>query len=289
MTKTTKGAAVRTAATDLLFDAAGSFLFALGTQCFSAPNQIAPGGVSGAAILINHLTGLPISMLVLAMNVPLLVLAMLFLGRRFSLRTIKSVLVLTFMLQITDGIAYYEGETILAALFGGVLAGAGLGLVFMRSSTTGGTDIVARLIQRVMPTVSVGKLLLAVDGCVLLAAALVYKNIENALYALVSIFAATRLIDSILYGLDMGKVLMIVTQRHQETADRISERIGRGCTFLEGKGAYTGQGRPVLLCAVRKSQVYEVKKVVFDTDPAAFIMAVEANEIIGTGFKEARL
>lgn len=271
---------------DILFDIAGSFCIAVGTQLFSAPNQIAPGGVSGVAILINYLTGLPISALVLAINIPLLVLAWFFLGHRFAGRTIKSVLILTAMLEITENtLPQYHGDTFLAALYGGVIGGIGLALVFMRSSTTGGTDIVARLIQMKLPHVSVGKLLLAVDGCVLLAAALVYKNVENALFALISIFASSRLVDSIVYGLDMGNVMMIVSEQHDQISAKIIEQLNRSATLLEGIGTYTGQRRPVLMCAIRKSQMFEVKQIVFDIDPKAFIMAMEANEIFGEGFK----
>lgn len=282
-----KAGKFRSTATDIAFDVAGSLLYAVGTQAFSAPNNIAPGGVSGISILINYVFGLPISMMVLFLNIPLMILALLYLGRGFSIRTIKSVMILTAMLTVTENMVHYQGETILAALFGGAICGTGLALIFMRSSTTGGSDIVVRLIQRKKPNLPVGKLLLAVDGFVLLAAALVYKSIENALFALISIFTATRLIDSILYGLDTGKVLLIVSQKHEETATYITARLERGCTFLEGKGAYTHQNRPVILCAVRKNQVYEVKRLVYEIDPTAFIMAMEANEIIGNGFKGA--
>jgi len=278
----------KTFAADLVFDLAGCFLIALGTQMFNAPNQIAPGGVTGIAIIINYLTDLPISLLVLSMNVPLLILAWFFLGKQYSLKTVKTVLILTAMLEVVEiwGLTY-QGDTILAALYGGVLGGIGVTLVLMRGSTTGGSNVMAYLIQRKVRSVPVGRLMFAVDGIVLLSAAAVYQNIETALFAMITIFTQARVIDSILYGLDMGKVLMIVTDAPDVVAARIVEEINRGCTLIEGTGAYTKQERMVLLCAVRKNQVYQAKQVVLGVDPSAFIMAMEANQIIGKGFKDA--
>jgi uncharacterized membrane-anchored protein YitT (DUF2179 family) len=182
---------------------------------------------------------------------------------------------------------YYEGETILAALYGGILMGTGIALIFMRASTTGGTDIIARLIQQKLPGVPVGRLLLLVDGFVLLTAAIAYRTVESALYAVIAIFVSSRAIDSLLYGLDMRKVLMIVTSYEcwEEIVGQIGEEVGRGSTLLEAKGSYSKTGRPVLLCAVRRGQVFEVKRIVYQNDPGAFVIALEASEVIGEGFK----
>lgn len=167
-----------------------------------------------------------------------------------------------------------------------MLEGISLALVFTRSTTTGGSDLVSRLIQLKYPHFSVGRLLLMIDGVVLVASAIVYQNIENALYGLIVIFTSTRVIDSILYGLDAGKVMLIISERYTEIAGRIGEELERGCTFLEGRGSYTQKSRPVMLCAVRKAQFVEVKKIVRAVDPGAFMLALEANEIIGEGFKD---
>ncbi len=271
---------------DTLFDIAGCAFLAIGTQIFDAPNNIAPGGVTGICILINHLTGLPISVLNFAINVPLLILAFLFLGKRFTVKTLRSVLIFTAVLSLVEAyIPPYHGEMILAALYGGVLSGLGLGLVFMRSSTTGGSDIVVRLAQKRAPGISIGKLMLMFDGCVLICAAIVYANVNSALYALICIFASSRMVDSILYGLDVGKVLMIISERHEELPPLIFKHLGRGCTILEGRGSYTDKDRPVLLSAVRKSQYYELKRIIHQLDPHAFMVVLEAGEILGEGFK----
>jgi uncharacterized membrane-anchored protein YitT (DUF2179 family) len=235
---------------------------------------------------VEYLTGFPISVMTLILNVPLLLMAWFFLGKRFTLRTMLTVGIVSVMLELASRIDIpYRGELVLAALFGGVLEGIGLGLVFIRGSTTGGTDIASRLIQLKFPHVSVGRLMLTVDACVLLASAIVYGNIENALFGLVAIFTSTSIIDNLLYGMDTGRVLMIISQREQEIARAISEQLERGCTFLQGRGAYTGADRPVLLCVVRKNQFYRVKKLVYTIDPTAFVMTMEATEVIGEGFK----
>jgi len=274
-------------ALDLLYDLGGCALYAVGTQVFNAPANIAPGGITGISILANYLLGAPISLVSFVINIPLLIAALFFLGRRFTLRTAKTVLIMTLMLELAGRfVPAYTGEIILAALAGGVLAGVGLALVFMRGSTTGGTDIIARLIQKKRPDMAVGRLLLILDAVVLLMAAVIYRNIESALFALVGIFTRTQVLDSILFGLDMGKVLMIVTEKPREMAVAINARIGRGCTLLDGRGSYTMQDRPVLLCVVRKNQYYDLKRLCGAVDPDAFVIAMQADEIIGKGFKE---
>lgn len=276
----------KTLVVDVAFDIAGCVLFALGLMCFSSPNNIAPGGVSGISIMIHYLFGIPVSALVMLFNIPLLILAWVMLGREFTLKTLKSVVIFTVMLEIASFLPEYRGNPILAALYGGVLQGFGMALVFMRSSTTGGSDIVSRLIQLKFPAFSVGRLLLCVDGFVLVAAAAVYQNIENALYGLIAIFSSTTIIDRLLYGLDTGKLMMIMTTKPDEISRAVIDRLGRSCTMLDGKGSFTRREQPVLLCVVRKAQYFELKRIVHQADPAAFVIAMEAGEVIGNGFKD---
>ena len=272
-------------AVDILFDFVGSFICSTGLQCFSAPNNIAPGGVTGLGIIVNYLTGINLSALTFLINVPLLALAWFFLGRYFTINTLKSVVIFSITLEICGHLPVYEGEIMLAAIYGGVLSGIGLALVFMRGSTTGGTDIASRLIQLKFPGLSIGRLMLIVDGFILLIAAVVYRNVENALYGLITIFTTTRMIDSILYGLDTGKVMMVVSRQPEEIASAIITQLNRGCTFLQARGSYTKEDRPVLLCAVRKGEFHNLKRLVYSIDPGAFLLALEANEILGEGFK----
>lgn len=278
---------LKTLLTDLLFDVVGSFLFAISIQTFSAPNNLAPGGVSGAAILLNDLFGWSISVVNLAFNVPLLLMAWFLLGHKFTINTLKSVLVMTVMLELCAGLPIYQGDLVLASLCAGVLQGVGLALVFMRGSTTGGADVASRLLQLRFPHISMGQMIIAIDAVVLGASAIVYHKIENALYAMIIIFVCGRIIDSLLYGLDMGTVMMIISSKPDAIAKRVHDELDRGCTVLSGSGSYTSEERPVLLIAVRKQQYTALKRIVHAADRYAFMFALEATEIIGEGFKDS--
>ena len=271
---------------DLLYTVAGAAILAVGVSCFVGPAQIAPGGVSGLSILVNFLTDLPVGAVNLAFNIPLILLAWKFLGRRFTLRTLVTVLIQSVLMDvITLWIPVYTGERIMAALFGGVASGVGLALVFMRGSTTGGTDIVSRLLQLRYRHLSIGRLLFSVDVVVLLLSVAVFRNIEAGLYGMIAIFASGKVLDNILYGLDTGKVLLVVSGKNQEIAARIRETLKRGVTFLHGSGAWSGAERQVLLCAVRAQQCYRVEEIVRGVDKEAFVIVLEATEIAGEGFR----
>ena len=271
---------------DVLYDAVGGVVFAVGLGCFVGPAQIAPGGVSGLSIIVNYLTGLPVGSLNMAINVPLLLLAWRFLGRRFTLKTLRSVFVQSVMIDLAGlWLPVYTGDRIMAALFGGVAIGAGLAPVFMRGSTTGGTDIVSRLIQLRFRHVSIGKLLFMVDTLVLLLSVAVFRNIETGLYGMITIYTSNRVLDGILYGLDTGKVVLVISDKNRQIAREVMDRLERGATFLQGSGAWSGQERLVLLCVVRAVQCYKVEEIVRAADPDAFLIVMEANQIAGEGFR----
>ena len=278
--------ALREGVLDITFDIIGSLLFAIGVQVFSSPNNIAPGGVTGLSVVLNYLTGVSIGLYVFVLNIPLLILALVFLGKRFTLKTLKTVLIMSVLLDLsTYFIMPYYGDPILASLYAGVLQGAGLAIIFVRGGTTGGSDIAAKLLQLKSPGFSVGRLMLIVDAFVLATAAIVYQNIENALYGLIAIFACTRIIDGVLYGLDTGKVLMVFSKEHERITKTVLQDLGRGCTRLKAEGSYTGEDRPVLLCAVRKGEFTRLKQLVRSIDETAFVVALDASEIKGEGFR----
>ena len=276
---------VKTTLIDILFDIIGCTALSISIQCFSAPNNIAPGGISGISIMLNYLFGWRISILSLVLNIPLLIMAWLMLGRSFTVRTVKTVAIMTIILELCSYLPPYSGNIILVVLCGGVLEGAGLALVFMRSSTTGGTDVASRLIQVKFPDLPMGRGMLLVDGMVLTLSVFVYGKIENALLGMVLIYTATHMIDSLLYGRDVGKVIMIISREHEELVRRIDIELERGCTLLSAKGGYTGEQRPVLMCAVRRNQYFALKRLVKQIDNTAFVVTMEAGEVLGEGFK----
>ncbi len=271
---------------DVLYDGAGGAVFAIGLGCFVGPAQIAPGGVSGLSIIINYLTGLPVGSLNMGINIPLLLLAWRFLGRRFTLKTLRSVFIQSVMIDLVGlWLPVYAGDRIMSALFGGVAIGVGLAPVFMRGSTTGGTDIVSRLIQLRFRHVSIGKLLFMVDTAVLLLSVAVFRNIETGLYGMITIYTSNRILDGILYGLDTGKVVLVISEKNQQIAQQVMDRLERGATFLQADGAWSGQEKKVLLCVVRAVQCYRVEEIVRAADPDAFLVVMEANQIAGEGFR----
>lgn len=273
---------------DLGYDIVGTGLLSISLYSFSSPNHIAPGGVSGLAIIINYLTGLPIGTLSLGMNIPLLISAWFLLGRSFTAKTLKTVLINTVILDIllvSLHFPIYEGNPILAALFGGGLAGIGLGIVFLRGSSTGGGDIITRLIQLKLPHLQVGRIMFMIDCVVLVISALAYRSIESALFGMISIYTGSTLINSVLYGVDKGRMVMIVSDDCRKIAKGISHELSRGSTILKGIGGYSGQDKQVLICAVRNSQFPQLKTLVLQMDPQAFVIVMEASEVLGEGFK----
>ncbi len=280
-----KGLWKRTAL-DGLFYVLGSVLYALSVNIFTAPNQIAPGGVTGVATLLNYVWGAPIGTMILLINLPLLLAAWFRLGKAFTVRTlIVTVLSSTVIDATASFLPPFQGDRMLVALFGGVLAGAGLGLIYMRGATTGGTEVVARLLERKFRHIPIGRLILLVDALVVAASALVYRNVETALYAMVLIFVSSSLMDALVYGGDKGKMLLIMSRKEREIADEILNRMERGVTILNATGAYTGGERRVLLCAVRRSEMYQLRSIVMDIDPGAFLIVVSTDEVLGEGFK----
>lgn len=286
---------IKTLLLDILFDLAGGVLAGISVNFFTAPNRIAPGGVTGIATLVNYLSGFPIGTLSFLINVPLILIAFQFLGKRFSIYTLKSMTIISFSVDFVAlffdrmGISGYQGDAILAGLMGGVLTGCALALVFMRGSTTGGLDIVSRLLKKKYPHLSMGRLLFMADACVLTISVLVYGNIESGLHGLITIFTCSKMLDAMLYGGDKGKCIMIISDQYSQIAKAINNDVRRGVTMLSGQGAYSEQERKVVLCAVRDNQYPAVKKVVHSIDPNAFIIVNTATEILGTGFRPIEL
>ena len=263
----------------------GCAVYAVAVNCFAAPNNIAIGGVTGIATILHHLTGFPIGMTVIALNIPLFVAGTLSVGTRF----IKNTLLATFFSALLiDGTAgfmpQYTEDTLLAALYGGVMCGAGLGLVFLRGGSTGGTDILAKIILKYRPHMSMGRIILLMDFVVVIWSALAYHEISAGLYAIITIFTTSRVIDALLYGSDKGELLFIITAQGSEIARLINSQFKRGVTVLRAVGAYSGLEKQVLLCAVRKNQTAKLKILIRQTDPLSFVIVSEADTILGEGF-----
>lgn len=275
---------------DTINDIIGSFSLSVGLYCFAEKVNIAPGGVSGIAIMIKYLTGLPIGLLTLLMNIPLLLIAYKFMGRSFTLRTLRTVVLNTLIIDtiVTPFFPQYSGDRLLGALFGGVCMGAGLGVVFLHGSSTAGTDIIGYLVEKRFPHMQIGKALMLVDCIILASSTLVFQNIESGLYGVVALFVQTLVINQIVYGVEKGRNLFIISQKSKEIADRILRERDRGATFLDAHGAYSGKPTAVLMCVVRVWEYHHIKEIVYEEDPSAFVIATEAEHILGEGFSKIK-
>ena len=274
----------------ILLAAAGGAIFALAVDLFYLPAGITTGGITGVAILLKRGFGLPVGITSLMMNVPLFVLAFRYLGLRFAAASLYGAAIsyiacdaLAF-LERTAVAAVARTDPLLAAFFGGMLMGGGLGLVFAAGGTTGGVDIAAALVHRKKPGLSLGRLMLAGDLMVIAAGTAADGDVRGFMYGCVALYVSARAIDAVLYGLERGSAALIVTAREKQVKKAIFDHLSRGVTEIPALGGYTGDRRTVLLCAVSLSQTATLTAAVRAGDPDAFVILTEAREMIGRGF-----
>lgn len=274
---------------DIVVIIIGSGIYALGVHSFTSPNDIAPGGVTGIATIVSSVTDWKVGTLIGLMNIPLLIAGFILLNKRVMIRTLISVVVLSFMTDYAfNAVPVYVAESgsgILAAIFGGLLMGAGLGIVYVREGTTGGTDIVIKIINRFRPEMKLGTISFLINAAVAALGYFVYKNLDVVLYAVISIFVESKVMDALVYGGLEGKFLMIFSNQPQEIAQKLL-LMKRGVTLLKGEGAYSGEERQVICIAVHKNEYVKVKRIVKETDPEAFVIITGANEVLGKGFQK---
>lgn len=274
---------------DIILIFAGSVVYSAGIHCFSAPNNIAPGGVAGISTLISAVTGYDnIGLFYGIINVPLVIIGLIFLGKKLMIKTLISVAIVTFFTDYgLDFVPVYkDGDPLLAAICAGVLFGIGLGVIYIREGTSGGTDIINKLINKKYPHISLGVAMLSTDAVIILSSMFVYNSIEAGLYAIVAIFICSKIMDTILYGSYEGKMLLIFSDKYEEISDYVMKSLNRGITWLKGEGAYSRQEKHVICCAVHKSEYSKVKRKVKEIDPKAFIIISSVGEVLGEGFHE---
>ncbi len=264
---------------------AGSVLYALSVNCFTAPNHIAPGGVTGLATALNAITDWPIGLTSLAINVPLFILSIIFVGGAFTVKTIIATVMVNVAIDTMTFLPTYQGDTLLCCLFAGVMSGVAIGLFFLRGSTSGGTDIVARLVRIRWKNLSTGRLIMLCDLVVITFAGVIFRSLESALYAVVVIYVQGVAIDRVITGGEGGKCFLVITDKKEEVADAIFQKLDRGVTLLDGQGYYTRKEKKVLLCTVRRNEAAAIHNIVRRTDPDAFAIALPASDVLGQGFR----
>ena len=265
---------------------AASLLYAAAIALFLDPNQLAPGGVSGIAIIVNHITSLPTGTLILIMNVPLMALGMWKLGWKVVLSTIVAVVSSSVFTDLLAPYGPLTSDPLLAACAGGGLLAVGMGILFKLGATSGGTDILIRVIKLKYKHLKTGSLFLATDCCVIAASALVFGDIDLALYAAIATIVSSFCLDLVLYGRDEAKLVYLITDHEQAIADRLLQELEIGVTYLDGQGAYTRDNKKVILCAMQKRLLPKVQEIAMEEDPFAFLIVTSASEIFGEGFKD---
>ena len=264
----------------------GCGIYAVSVNMFTVPNDIAPGGVTGISTVLNRLFGLPVGTMIIILNIPLFIIGFKKIGRKFLIKTVAATALMSVLIDVFALFTVpYTGDRLLAALYGGVLSGTALSLVFLSGGTTGGTDILARLIFKKLPHIPMGRLIMTVDAFVIVFAAIAFRSLESALYAIIVIFASSRVVDGVLYGADRGKLVIVMSAAPQRIAADILNELRRGATLLEGEGAYSRKKSGVLLCAVRRQEVSRLHAIINRNDPKAFVVVTEAGGIFGEGFR----
>ncbi|MBO5165430.1 MAG: YitT family protein [Lachnospiraceae bacterium] len=264
---------------------AGSFCYAAAISLFLDPNNLAPGGVTGIAIILNRLFSVSTGTMIFLLNIPIMLLGFWKLGGKLIVSTLYCIALASFL---TDRLGTYGAiteEPLLAALAGAVLVAVGMGGVFKAGSTTGGTDIIIKVLRLKMPHIKTGALYLILDAMVVTASAFVFKDIDRALYAGIAVFVASFVLDIVLYGRDGAKLIYIISDKSEQITQRLLAELEIGVTYINGKGAYSGKDKKVIMCVMRKQLAPRTEDIIKEEDPEAFMIVSSATEIFGEGYK----
>ena len=274
-------------ARDYIWITLGAVIYSLSFDWFYVPNEIGFGGITALGMILNRLIpGLPIGTVVLVLNIPIFLLGWKLLGGHTLVSSLFAMAATSVLVDlIAAAYTFPPMDPMLASVFGGLTLGVALGMIFSRGATTGGTDLVARLLKIPFAWLPVGKLLLLVDLSMLLAVAAAFRSLESGMYGGIALYISTVIMDNVLYGLDRSKVAYIVTSNPRPMAAEIDKQLERGTTFLHGEGSFTGQDKLVLMCAFKQRQIVPLKAIVHDLDPEAFLIVCDAHEVLGQGFR----
>lgn len=270
---------------DIVKTAIGCALFALGFDMFLIPGGMNAGGLSGLAMVFVHLTEFgSVGAITALLNVPLFILAGMKIGKKFFFGSFIGMVFSSLFIDLFAILPVPNVEPLIGALYGGLICGAGLGFVFAAGVSTGGSDIIVRLLKLKYRHVPIGVISMCFDAFVAVLTGIVYQDVNSALYTGIAIFISGKIIDMVVYSFDYSKVALIITKDHEKVAQTISDKLERGATYLNGEGSYTRKATKVVLTAVKKQQVAELKELVVDIDPDAFIIVQEAHQVLGDGF-----
>lgn len=264
---------------------AGCVLFGMGFALFLEPNNLNAGGISGLAMIAVHLLDFgSVGIITILINLPLFIIGGIKVGKKFFVGSLIGTAVSSVALDMFALLPHPDTEPLLAVLYGGLLCGIGLGIVFTTGASTGGSDIVVRLLKLKYENVPIGTISIVFDAVVVILTGLVFWDVSKALYSGVTIFVCGQVIDAVVYRFDYSKVALIISREHEKIAHEIGVKLDRGATYLHGEGSYSGTEMKVILTVVKKQQVAEMKRLVMEIDPAAFLVVQEAHQVLGEGF-----
>ena len=271
---------------DLLYTVVGTALVCFALSMFTVPNDIAPGGVSGLATALAYITPIRVSAWTLMMNIPLMIAAWRKLGPRAIFYTLIATLLLSFFIEIGERfLPKYSSDTLVASLMGGVVSGLGMGMLFIRGISTGGTDLLALILKKLLPNLPTGTLLMFVDATVVVIATLIFRDFDVAIYSAITIYVCSKVIDTLTQGVDYAKVIYTVSSHGEEIARALNENTDRGSTLIPAFGGYTGESKQIVMTVTRRSVVAQTLRLIRQTDPKSFSFVMDSTEVHGEGFR----
>lgn len=273
-------------AIDILVDIVGNMLIAIGVYNFAANSGFPVAGISGIALIFYHLFGLPIGVMTVVLNIPIILLCYKLLGKEFLLRSLKTMIIAWPLMDIVAPmLPVYSGDRMLSAICVGVFSGLGYALIYLRNSSTGGADFIIMSIRALKPHLSIGKIAFITDVVIVGLGGVLFGDTDSIIYGLILTYILSTVVDKVMYGIDAGKMTLVVTDHSKEVAEKIDELTARGCTFLRGVGSYSGEEKMVVMCACSNKEMHKVQKAVKEVDNRAFLIMMESNEVRGEGFK----
>ena len=272
---------------DIMIDILGGLLIGAGIYNFAVNAEFPLAGISGIALIFYHLFRLPIGWVTMILNVPIAIGCYKTLGKEFFIRSVRTVIITSLIIDyVVPLFPVYTGDRMLAAICTGIFSGLGYALIFMNNSSTGGMDFITVAIKVKNPHLSLGKIVFITDAIIVTIGGVMFGDVAATIYGFIITYLLTVVIDKIMYGIDAGKMTLIVTEKGKEVAEKIDQYSGRGSTLLKGQGSYSGIEKEVVMCACNNKQMYTIRKLVKEIDPLAFTVIMESNEVVGEGFKE---
>ncbi len=264
----------------------GAFVIAIGVALFLLPNQLSSGGVSGVATITYYLFHIPMGTMILLINTPLFIMAMFKIGKSFFIKSLIGTISLSVFIDILDQLEPLTNDRFLACIYGGIIIGLGTAILLKVNSSSGGTDLVSFIAREYMPTITMSNVIIFIDILIVSLNVVFFKEIEIGLYSAITIYLMGKMIDIVFEGIYFTKLLLIVSNKNEEIAKAIGDKIRRGTTGLYGKGMYTGQDKLVLMCAASRGDISKIKVIARKIDPKSFIIITNSREVVGLGFKK---